>query len=117
MERMHDELLPLKNEDITGDMISSMFNEGKLMYRISGPWDIKNHKDAKVNFGVTTLPTLENGETPKSFSGVKAYYVSSFSKYPKAATLLAEFATSDEMLMKRYEMTGQLPPNFRIACK
>lgn len=117
MKRIHDELLPLKNEDINGDLISTMFNEGKLMYRISGPWDIKNHQDAKVNFGVTTLPTLENGEAPKSFSGVKAYYVSTFSKFPKAATLLAQFATSDEMLMKRYEMTGQLPPSSALLEK
>jgi len=109
LKTIHDEILPMKNEDIKGDMIGSMFNEGKLMYRISGPWDIKNHQDAKVNFGVTTLPKLDNGKVPTSFSGVKAYYVSSFTKYPKAATLLAQFASSDEMLMKRYEMTGQLP--------
>lgn len=109
LKKMHDELLPLKNEDIKGDLISSLFNEGKLMYRVSGPWDIKNHQDAKVDFGVVPLPKLDNGKVPTSFSGVKAFYVSTFSKFPKAATLLAEFATSDEMLMKRYEMTGQLP--------
>ena len=56
------------------------------------------------------LPKLDNGETPKSFSGIKAYYVNSYSKYPEAATLLAQFASSEEMLLKRYEMTGQLPP-------
>jgi len=109
MKKIHDELLPLKNEDIKGDLISSMFNEGKLMYRISGPWDLKNHQDAKVNFGVTTLPKMENGEVPTSFSGVKAYYVSTYSKFPIAATLYAQFASSEEMQVKRYEMTGQLP--------
>ena len=45
-----------------------------------------------------------------TFSGVKALFVNSYSKYPKAATLFAQFATSDEMLLKRYEMTNQLPP-------
>ncbi|PGP11606.1 maltose ABC transporter substrate-binding protein [Bacillus cereus] len=114
MKKIHDELLPLKKEDINGDLISTMFNEGKLMYRISGPWDIKNHQDAKVNFGVTTLPALENGKIPTSFSGIKAYYVSVYTKYPKAATLLAQFATSDEMLQKRYELTGQLPPSKKL---
>ncbi|MCA1031013.1 maltose ABC transporter substrate-binding protein [Bacillus timonensis] len=111
MQKMHAELLPLKNEDITGDVISTFFNEGKLMYRISGPWDIKNHTEAGVNFGIAPLPTLDNGETPKSFSGIKAYYVNSYSKYPKAATLLAQFASSKEMLEKRFEMTGQVPPH------
>ncbi|WP_186370673.1 sugar ABC transporter substrate-binding protein [Shouchella miscanthi] len=107
---IHDELLPLAIEDITGDVISSFFNEGNLAYRISGPWDVRNHESAGVNFGVAPLPLLENGEAPQSFSGIKAYYVNSYSEYPKAATLLAQFASSEEMLLKRYEMTGQLPP-------
>lgn len=111
VSKIHNELLPLKVEDITGDVISTFFNEGKLLYRISGPWDIKNHQDAGVNFGVAPLPKLENGETPASFSGIKAYYVNSYSKYPKAATLLAQFASSKEMLEKRFEMTGQVPPH------
>ncbi|MBM7839498.1 arabinogalactan oligomer/maltooligosaccharide transport system substrate-binding protein [Alkalihalobacillus xiaoxiensis] len=110
MQRIHDELLPLTKEDITGDVISSFFNDNKLAYRISGPWDIKNHEDAGVNFGIAPLPTLENGEAPQSFSGIKAYYVNSYSEFPQAATLLAQFASSEEMLLKRYEMTGQLPP-------
>lgn len=110
MKKIHSELLPLKKEDITGDVISSFFNENKLAFRISGPWDVKNHKDAGINFGIAPLPKMDNGETPKSFSGIKAYYVNSYSKYPEAATLLAQFASSEEMLLKRYEMTGQLPP-------
>jgi arabinogalactan oligomer / maltooligosaccharide transport system substrate-binding protein len=111
MQKLHDELLPLKVEDITGDIISSFFNEGKLLYRISGPWDLANHKAAGVNFGVAPLPKLDNGQAPASFSGIKAYYVNSYSKYPKAATLLAKFASSPEMLEKRFEITGQVPPH------
>lgn len=111
MQKIHKELLPLKIEDITGDVISTFFNEGKLLYRISGPWDIKNHTDAGVNFGIAPLPKLDNGKNPASFSGIKAYYVNSYSKYPKAATLLAQFATSKEMLEKRFELTGQIPPH------
>jgi arabinogalactan oligomer/maltooligosaccharide transport system substrate-binding protein len=111
MKKIHDELLPLKNEDITPNLISDMFNKNKLQYTITGPWDIKNFEGAKVNFGVTTLPTLDNGQTPKPFTGVKAFFVSTFSKYPKAATLFAQFATSDDMLLKRYQMTGELTPS------
>lgn len=114
MQTIHKELLPLKKEDISGDVISSYFNENKLMFRVSGPWDIKNHQNAKVNFGIAPLPKLENGETPKSLMGIKAYYVSSHTKYPKAASLYAKFATSEDMLMKRYELTGQLPPNTKL---
>ncbi|MCH1626145.1 sugar ABC transporter substrate-binding protein [Ferdinandcohnia quinoae] len=111
MRKYRNELLPLKNEDITADIISSFFNNNQLLYRISGPWDITNHKDAGINFGVAPLPKLDNGEVPTSFSGIKGYYVNAYSKYPKAATLLAQFATSEEMLAKRFEITGQIPPH------
>ena len=110
MQTIHNELLPIKKEDITGDVIGSYFNEGKLLYNMTGPWALKGHLDAGVNLGVTTMPKLENGVVPTTFSGVKALFVNSFSKYPKAATLLAQFATSNEMLLKRYEMTNQIPP-------
>jgi arabinogalactan oligomer/maltooligosaccharide transport system substrate-binding protein len=114
LKQIHDEILPLKNEDITGDVISSYFNDNKLMYRISGPWDVKNHKDAGINFGVAPLPTLANGENPTSFSGVKGYYINAYTEFPKAASLYAKFSTSDEMLEKRFEMTGQLPPSLAL---
>jgi arabinogalactan oligomer/maltooligosaccharide transport system substrate-binding protein len=114
MERIRDEILPMKKEDITADVITSHFNEGKLLYYLSGPWAVKGHEEAGVNFGVTTLPKLENGEVPQTFTGTKGYYVNAYSKYPQAATLLAKFATSDEMLLKRYELTGQLPASIGL---
>jgi arabinogalactan oligomer/maltooligosaccharide transport system substrate-binding protein len=109
MQRINKELLPLKKEDLTGDVIGSLFNEGKAMYRITGPWDIEASKKAGINVGVAPLPKLDNGKMPTSFSGVKGYYVNANSKFPKAASLYAKFATSKEMLLKRYEMTNQIP--------
>ncbi|MBW8349939.1 maltose ABC transporter substrate-binding protein [Bacillus sp. IITD106] len=114
MKRVHDELLPLKKEDVTGDIITTFFNEGKLLYMVNGPWALKGHLDAGVKFGVKTMPKLENGNVPNTFSGVKAFFVNSYSKYPMAATLFAKFATSDEMLLKRYQMTNQLPPSLAL---
>ncbi len=114
MKRLHAEILPLKKEDITGDVITSFFNEGKLLYAMTGPWAVKGHKEAGVNFGIKTMPKLDNGQIPTTFSGVKSLFVNAYSQYPKAATLLAQFATSDEMLLKRYEITGQLPPSLAL---
>lgn len=109
MKRLHDEVLPLKVEDITYDVKQTLFNDGKLLFNIDGPWAIANHRDAGVNFGVAPLPKLDNGKSPTSFSGVKQYLVNAYTKYPNAASLYAQFATSEEMLLKRYEMTGQIP--------
>lgn len=114
MKRIQSELLPIKVEDITGDVINSYFNEGKLLYNFNGPWALKGYLDYGVNLGVKIMPKLENGKVPTTFSGVKALFVNSYSEYPKAATLFAQFATSDDMLLKRYEMTNQLPPSIAL---
>lgn len=111
MIHIRDEILPLKKEDITGDVIGAYFDEGKLLYNMTGPWSLGGHLEAGVNVGITTMPKLENGNVPTTFSGVKALFVNSYSEYPRAATLLANFATSDEMMLKRYEITKELPPS------
>ncbi|WDC85226.1 maltose ABC transporter substrate-binding protein [Caloramator sp. mosi_1] len=102
-------ILPLKAADANYQFMDGSFAAGKVAMIINGPWAVKGYTDAKVNFGVAPLPTF-NGKQPKSFSGIRGLYISAFTKYPKAAQLFLEFATSDEMLMKRYEMTHQIPP-------
>ncbi|MCF6094272.1 maltose ABC transporter substrate-binding protein [Microaerobacter geothermalis] len=109
MKRLQNEILPLKVEDVTYDVKGQFFKEGKLMFDMNGPWALKDYRDAGVNFGVIPLPKLDNGKNPTSFMGIKAYYVNAYTKYPNAATLYAKFSTSEEMLFKRYEMTGQIP--------
>ncbi|TSB46059.1 maltose ABC transporter substrate-binding protein [Alkalicoccobacillus porphyridii] len=103
--------LPLNSEDITSDIIGTLFNEDQVMFRISGPWDVAPHTEAGVNFGVAPFPTLSNGEYPTNFSGIISYFVNAYTDYPDAAALYAQFATSEEMLEKRFEMTSQLPPH------
>lgn len=109
MQRLRNEILPLKKEDVEADIKNSLFQEGKLMFDVNGPWQISGYRDAGVNFGIAPLPKLENGKRPTSFSGIKSYYVNAYTKYPEAASLYAKFATSKEMQSKRFEMTGQVP--------
>ncbi|KKI92691.1 ABC transporter substrate-binding protein [Bacillus sp. SA1-12] len=109
LEKIRDEIVPLKKEDLTADVISSYFNEGKQLYTIEGPWGVQGRLDAGINLGIMPMPKLDNGEVPTTFLGVKALYVNSYSKYPQAAALFAKFATSDEMLLIHFEQTGDLP--------
>lgn len=67
------------------------------------------YENSKINYGVIPIPTL-NGEKPRTFSTVRLAIVTSYSPYPKAAQLFADFLTTNEMLLKRYEMTNSLPP-------
>ena len=98
-----------KAEDANGNVIKALFNEGKVAAVINGPWFLGDLKDTKVKYAVAPLPTIA-GQVPKSFSGVRILGINSTSKYPQAAALFIQFATSKEMLSKRFEMTGQIPP-------
>ena len=98
-----------KSADINYGAMMGLFQEGKAATMINGPWALSDLRKAGTKFGVVALPTFE-GNHLKSFSGVRILGVSSYSKYPKAAQLFADFVTSKEMLLERFKMTGQIPP-------
>ncbi|CAK4067746.1 MULTISPECIES: maltose ABC transporter substrate-binding protein [Vibrio] len=86
-----------------------LFSEGKVAAIIDGPWAIKGYQDSGVNYGVVPLPKLE-GQQPRTFSTVRLAVVSSYTEYPRAAQLFADYLSSDKMLKKRFEMTKAIPP-------
>src|SRR5690606_1087359 len=51
------------------NVLESLFTEGKAAAVISGPWNIDPFTKAGVNFGVTKLPELPNGENMSAFVG------------------------------------------------
>jgi len=104
------DILPLNTGDVTWDVKTQLFLDGKLAINVDGPWAVANFRD-KVNFGIAPLPAMEDGTPMISFSGVKSYYVNSYSKYPNAARLFAHFASSKENQLLNYEMTGIIPAN------
>ncbi|AJY73542.1 sugar ABC transporter substrate-binding protein [Paenibacillus beijingensis] len=109
------EILPLKSSDINGDIRKSLFAEGKLAMNVSGPWDTGSLKESVKNLGVVPYPALPNGQPMKPFSGVKALYVSAYTKYPNAAKLFARELASAENQKLQYEKFGLLPANKVLA--
>lgn len=108
------DLLPLNSGDITYDIKKGLFTGGTLAMDINGPWTIADYRNAGIDFGVAPLPSI-NGQPASSFSGVKGWYVNSFSKYPNAARLFAYFTSTKEAQLKNFEMTGALPANKEAA--
>lgn len=108
-QSLHD-ILPVKVEDLSYDVKTQLFQEGKLAFNIDGPWSIGSFKD-KVNFGVIPLPDFPGGKKAVSFSGVRSYYVNSYTKYPNAAKLFAQFITNKDNALKNFKATGILPAN------
>ncbi|MDN7242487.1 extracellular solute-binding protein [Planococcus sp. N028] len=90
-------------------VLESLFTEGKAAAIISGPWNIEPFTKAGVNFGVTKLPALENGENMSSFIGVKSYNVSSYSKNAELAEKLLVFLANEENSKARFEATQEVP--------
>lgn len=108
-------ILSLKSADINGDIRKSLFTSGKLAMNVSGPWDSVSLKQGVKNLGVMPYPTLPNGKPMKPFSGVKAYYVNAYTKYPNASKLFAHFASSAQFQKRNFEITGLLPSNKILA--
>ncbi|WP_106768895.1 sugar ABC transporter substrate-binding protein [Paenibacillus faecalis] len=105
------EILPVKSGDITPDIKRGLFTSGDLAMDINGPWELEGYKEALGDkLGVAPIPTI-NGQPAKSLSGIKAWYVSTYSKYPQAARLFADFATTKEAQLKLSELVGSVPTN------
>lgn len=105
------EVLPVKAADITPDIKRGQFDAGDVAMDINGPWELAGYKEALGdNLGVAPLPKF--GDKPSvSFSGIKAWYVSSYTKYPNAAKLFARFASTKEAQLKLHELVGSIPTN------
>lgn len=101
--------------DLTGDFMSAGFQEGKIAMVVTGPWSINGYREAGIDFGVTTLPRFPGqNNPPASFSGIRAMYVSAFTDHPVEAHKFAAYLTTKEALLKRYEITQQIPPHKEV---
>nr|WP_086940598.1 extracellular solute-binding protein [Thaumasiovibrio occultus] len=86
-----------------------LFAEGKVAALVDGPWALAGLQNSGVNLGMQAMPSFK-GQELRTFQTVRLAGVSSFTEYPRAAQLFADFITTDEMAMKRHEMTNAVPP-------
>lgn len=107
------ELIPIRAEDLKMETMSQLeqnFKDGKTAYYPIGPWLVQSLKDENVNFGVTSLPTLD-GKQMKSFAIIQNAYVSAYTEYPKAAQLFALYLASEEgaslLYSEAYQITAR----------
>lgn len=115
-QQVRKQILDVPSGDMTGDFVKSSFQEGTIPMVLGGPWDIAVYKEAGVNFGITTLPILPGAkDVPASFSGIRLAVVSAYSENPEEAKKFAEFLVSREELVKRFDITGQIPPRKDIT--
>lgn len=102
--------LNVPSADLTTSVADAAFASGNAAMYITGLWNVVPFQNAKLNFGVTTLPSLPGDKTPAaSFAGTRAMFVSAYSNHPKEAAQFAAFLLSPEMQQLRFKITGAVP--------
>ena len=101
----------MQDTEGAGNLIQTQFQEGKTAAIIDGPWKAQAFKDAKVNYGVATIPTLPNGKNYAAFGGGKAWIIPSSTKNLEAAQKFVDFLVSTEEQKAFYDKTNEIPAN------
>lgn len=105
------EILPVNSGDITADIKRGMFTGGNVAMDIVGPWELANYKEALGDdLGLAPIPEIK-GQKAISFSGIKIWAVNSFTQYPNAAKLFAQFASNKDAQLLLNEKVGSVPTN------
>lgn len=94
--------------------ILGLFSEGKIAAVINGPWAVEDYIRAGIDFGVTTLPILPNGNDMRSFLGTKGYAISKWSKHHDLAEKFLRFINQPEYALIRYKESKQVPPIIEV---
>lgn len=93
------------------NFIDDQFTKGKTAVVIDGPWKAETYKEAGINYGATTLPTLLNGKKYEALGGGKAYIISQYSKNKKMARKWLDYVSNEANQDTFYKMTSEIPAN------
>lgn len=104
-------LLPVGTDYNT---MTSLFNQGRVGMIISGPWALGDAAAAGIDFGFTSIPTIDGGQ-PAPFVGVQGFMVSSFSENKfLAEVFLTEFVMSTDTYLAMFARDPR-PPAYKPA--
>ncbi len=101
----------LQDTKAAANFIQTQFQEGKTAAIIDGPWKAASLKEAKVNYGVATIPTLPNGKQYSAFGGGKAWVIPAGANHPEAAQKFVDFLTTTDQQKALYDKTNEIPAN------
>jgi arabinogalactan oligomer/maltooligosaccharide transport system substrate-binding protein len=95
--------------------LSELTADHRIGAWFDGSWNYNLYKDALGDdLGLAVIPTFNpdgNDYQLKSFYGSKAIGVNSQAAYPAVAVAFAAYLGSEEMQIKRFEESGQVPTN------
>ena len=101
-------------KDITGQVATALFNEGKAAAIIDGPWAYTGYEQAigSDSLGFATLPMVNSTNTPvEPFVGGKAFMLTKNAKNPALALDFMKFFTNESNQATMCASTGEIPSN------
>ncbi|MGQ7336708.1 extracellular solute-binding protein [Streptococcus suis] len=101
----------LQDSTAANNLINTQFTDGKAAAIIEGPWKAASYKEAGLNYGVATIPTLANDKEYAAFGGGKAWVVPSGSQNPEMAQKFVDYLTSTDQQKALYDATNEVPAN------
>ncbi len=97
---------------VSGFVITSMFNDGKVPFVLQGPW-FMGEIEKSVDWAVATLPELEPGKPMRPFLGSEAALLSAKTTNKAAALRVIDYLTSDEAVLTRIDQGKQMVANIK----
>ncbi|MHB9781380.1 extracellular solute-binding protein [Streptococcus sp. 10F2] len=101
----------MQDQKGAANLIESQFQEKKTAAVIDGPWKAAAYKDAGINYGVATIPTLPGGMNYEAFAGGKAWVIPVASKNIDGAQEFLNFLTSTDQQKAFYDKNHEVPAN------
>jgi arabinogalactan oligomer/maltooligosaccharide transport system substrate-binding protein len=102
---------PYMSADTGRDAQVALFTGNQTPFLVDGPWGIGYLKELNMNFGITTLPKIDEIDAwSKPYTGIKVIWMSS-SVYDKqkAFTFMRWFATNATFIKQRALQFGFIP--------
>jgi len=116
LDSMYADGLLDRNANITGDLMTSAFQNGDAAMIISGPWAINGIKAAGVPYAVTNIPAGTQPGAP--FMGVQGFMLNAFSKNQLLAqTFLQTFVATDETMQAFFDQDPRISAWMPVADK
>jgi len=97
------------NADVTFDIATEAFANGRAPYAITGPWNVEAFTEAGVEFSVEAIPSA-GGQPSQPFVGVQGFMVSAYAENPLVANdFVVNYLGTEEVARSLYD-TGKRPP-------
>ncbi|MGB9374743.1 MAG: maltose ABC transporter substrate-binding protein [Jiangellales bacterium] len=99
----------LFSTSISGDIAITEFNEGRLPYWITGPWNVTGAQDAGINLVVEEVPS-PGGDYAAPFVGVQGFMISNIGDNQLLANeFVVNYLGTEEVAQQLYEAGGRAP--------